>query len=143
MSKYDNFSPRARGPARPWSIHPVWRGIGCIMMILIPVVAYAGAVLLVQENVKQGWLPVPIEFARAIDLPYLGTQPYLLANLLVALVLSLIGFGIFTMFYSFLYQLMGPSNLGPLDAPPVRQRERDLEVARKRAIEEKRRKWGR
>ena len=121
MTKYNQFSPRSHAPKRPWTVHPVWRGIGCLMMIIIPVLSYAGAVLIVQENVKQGWLPVPAEFSRAIAIPFLGNVEYLFANLLVTIVLSLIGFGIFTSLYSLMYSMLGPSQYGPLDSPPLRR----------------------
>jgi len=121
MTKFDQYSARSRAPKRPWTVHPIWRGIGCLMMILIPVMSYAASVLIVQEDLKQGWLPVPVEFSRAITIPYFGNVPYLLANLLVAVVLSLIGFGIFTAFYSLIYSILGPSQYGPLDSPPLRR----------------------
>ena len=121
MTKYNQYSPRSRAPERPWKVHPIWRGIGCVMMILIPLISYAGAVWLVQENLKEGWMPVPAEFARPISLPFLGSTPYLLAYLLVTVVLSLIGFGVFTALYSLIYSLVGPSQYGPLDSPPMRR----------------------
>lgn len=120
MSKYEKYNPRSRQAERPWDVHPIWRGIGCIMMILIPILSYAAAVLLVEENLQQKWLPIPREFAQAVTIPMIGTFPYLYANLLVAAVLSLIGFGILTVLYSFIYSLLGPSRYGPLDSPPVR-----------------------
>ena len=66
-------------------------------------------------------MPVPAEFARPISLPFLGSTPYLLAYLLVTVVLSLIGFGVFTALYSLIYSLVGPSQYGPLDSPPMRR----------------------
>lgn len=118
MAKYDKFNPRSRMPERRWKIHPIWRGIGCLMGILIPVMAYAGAVLLVQENAKQGWLPMPAELLQTVTIPYVGSFPNLLAYLLVAVVLSVLGFGIFIIVYSFVYRVAGPPQYGPLDAPP-------------------------
>jgi hypothetical protein len=90
-------------------------------MILIPIISYAGAVLLVQANLQQGWLPVPVELSRAVNLPFVGSTPYLLANLVMTAVLTLIGFGVLTSLYSLIYRLVGPSSLGPLDAPPERR----------------------
>lgn len=120
MTKYTHYSRRPQMEERPWKVHPIWRGIGCIMAIIIPVMSYAGAVLLVQLNQQQGWLPVPKELASSIYLPILGNVPYLYANLLVTLVLMLIGYGILTTLYALLYKIIGPPSLGPLDAPPVR-----------------------
>jgi hypothetical protein len=120
MTKYTHYSRRPEMAERPWKVHPIWRGIGCIMAIIIPIMSYASAVLLVQQNQQQGWLPLPRELAGTIYLPILGNVPYLYANLIVTLVLMLIGYGILTTMYALLYKVIGPPSLGPLDAPPVR-----------------------
>jgi len=121
MTKYTQYSRRPEMEERPWKVHPIWRGIGCIMAIIIPIMSYAGAVLLVQLNQQQGWLPVPRELTSTIYLPFLGNVPSLYANLIVTLVLMLIGYGILTTLYAMLYRVIGPPSLGPLDAPPVRR----------------------
>ena len=137
MTRYDKYNPQANMPKRPWSIHPIWRGIGCFMMVLIPVMAYAGAVLLVEENTSQGWLPMPRELAQTIPLPMIGNVPHLLANLVVALALSLVGFGVFTAIYSLFFSMVGPSRFGPLDAPPVRREDRLMDTYRPRPGDQK------
>jgi len=124
MGKYDKYSGQSRMADRPWQIHPVWRGIGCLMMILIPIISYAGAVLLVEANKDQRWVPMPFDLMRKIALPIFGSVDHLLANLLVALVLSLIGFALLTAVYALIYRFIGPPKLGPYDAPPERRRPR-------------------
>jgi len=120
MAKYDKYSARSRMQERPWKIHPIWRGIGCIMLLVIPVMAYAGAVLLVQANAEQGWLPMPRELTQTVVLPILGPMKQFYAIAIVTVLLIIIGFGLFTLFYSLVYSMIGPPQLGPLDAPPVR-----------------------
>lgn len=120
MAKYDKYSARSRMSERPWKIHPIWRGIGCIMMLIIPIMAYAGAVLLVQANAEQGWLPMPRELTQTVTLPVLGPMKQFYAIGIVTVLLVIIGFGLFTVFYSLVYSMVGPPSLGPLDAPPVR-----------------------
>lgn len=123
MGKYSKFEGRnIRESTRPYTIHPVWRGIGCIMLVLIPLLSYAGAVLLVQANRTQHWLPVPRDLAATIAIPFVGRIPYLYANLLTAGVLSLLGFGALMVIYSLLYRVVGPPSLGPQDAPPIRRK---------------------
>ncbi|MCI0519937.1 MAG: hypothetical protein L0Z70_06725 [Chloroflexi bacterium] len=124
MAKYDKYNVSSRARARPWKIHPVWRGIGCVMLILIPVMSYAGAILLVEANIEQRWLPMSREFSRTVALPLLGEIPHLFANLLTAALLSLLGFGILMVLYSLLYSMVGPPRYGPLDSPPVRWKAR-------------------
>lgn len=122
MSKYDKFNPRASAAGRPWEIHPVWQGIGCLLMILIPVMAYAGAVLLVQANVSEGWVPLSADLTRPVTIPNIGSFDYLFANLLVAAVLAMLGFGLLVAIYALIYRMVGPSHLGPLDAEPIRRK---------------------
>lgn len=116
MGKYNGYQGRRQKP-RPWKIHPIWRGIGCILIILIPVVSYAGAVLLVRENMRQGWIPISYNLARPVTIPLVGAVYYLYANLLAAGVLSILGFASLTVIYSFVYSRVGPSRFGPMDAP--------------------------
>jgi hypothetical protein len=102
------------------------------MMILIPVLSYAASVLLVQENLKRKWLPIPEEFARPVTIPMIGTYAYFFAYLSVAFVLSLIGFALLTAIYSLVYSLAGPPRYGPLDSPPVRSRPEKIKGASNR-----------
>ena len=118
MAKYGQYSRRPALIERPWRIHPIWRGIGCLFMILIPILAYAGAVVIIREDLSRGWMPVPPEFARAVTIPLVGSVSYLLARLVVAVILALAGFVLLTILYSLLYGFLGPSRYGPLDATP-------------------------
>jgi hypothetical protein len=140
MTRFDKYNPRANMPKRPWTVHPIWRGIGCFMFFIIPIMAYAGAVLLVQENVRQGWLPMPQELTRTITIPMLGSYPNLLAYLIVAVALTVVGFGVFTAIYSMFYSLVGPSRFGPLDVPPIRPEDRLLDTYRPKPGDKKQKK---
>lgn len=118
MGKYDKFSPLNRAARRPWDIHPIWQGIGCLLMFLIPVISYAAAVLIVQANVEQAWVPMPPELTRSVQILDFGSVDYLFANLLVAGLLTILIFSVMFAFYSLLYRSVGPSKYGPMDAPP-------------------------
>ena len=118
MGKYDKFSAQSRAAKRSWAIHPVWQGIGCMLMFLVPVISYAAAVLIVQENVKQNWVPMPVELIRPVQIPDFGSVDYLFANLLVAAMLTILIFTVMFAAYSLLYRSVGPSQYGPMDAPP-------------------------
>jgi hypothetical protein len=124
MTKYTQYSRRPPVRERPWKIHPIWRGIGCILILIIPVMSYAGSALLVQYDLQQAWFPIPKELAQPVNLPFVGNVPYLFANLIVTLVLMLVGYGVLTSFYALIYRIVGPPSLGPLDAPPLRRTHR-------------------
>ena len=121
MGKYRQLSRQVPPKERPWEIHPIWRAIGCLLLILIPAISYAAAVLIVERNTKLGWLYVPRELTRTIIIPGIGLAvPHLYANLLAGVVIMLIGFGVLMVVYSLVYSLLGPSRYGPVDSPPVK-----------------------
>jgi hypothetical protein len=119
MGRYRSYTQQ-KPKERPWDVHPIWRGIGCILIILIPIMAYAGAVLLVRENIINKWILLPPELADSFVIPYINTQVYF-ADIAATFILMFVGFGIFVIIYSFLYSLLGPPRYGPLDAPPVKR----------------------
>ncbi|MCK4725203.1 MAG: hypothetical protein KAT29_05360 [Anaerolineales bacterium] len=119
MGKYDKYNPQSHMAETPWKIHPVWRGIGCLMILIIPALAFAGAILVVQANADQKWVPIPAELSQSLTLPLFGTVESILAVVIVAVLLALIGFGVMTIIYSLVYSLIGPPRYGPQDAPPI------------------------
>ena len=119
MGRFNKYEHSAQATARPYKVHPVWQGIGCLLLILIPLLSYAGAVLLVNENLTRHWVPAPALLLQTVAIPVIGLRvPHLYANLLTAFLLALIGFAVVTMFYSIMYSALGPSRYGPLDAHP-------------------------
>jgi hypothetical protein len=120
---------------RIYRMHPVWRGIGCLMIIIVPLIAYAGAVLLVKYGVEHGW-PFPPEFVGYIRFPDwvwnapilpllaapIANYPHLWAVLAVFLILLVLLSGILSTLYALLYRFTGPSRYNPLDAPPSKHK---------------------
>ena len=116
MGKYRYTSERSV-KERPYKVHPIWRGIGCVLMVLIPLMSYAGAVMLYDANLQNRWFyPIPpIKYVpnNSVDLVW---------ELGLTLIISILGFVLFFVIYSFVYRFAGPSKYSPLDAPPVRRR---------------------
>jgi len=103
---YQKETPKRR------EVHPVWRGIGCIMMILIPGIGWASARLLLREGPKFG-------FNDFILTGWISTSgyPLLYVEIGMTIFLSLVLYLLF-MFVSFIInQAMGPPRYGSLDAP--------------------------
>jgi membrane protein YdbS with pleckstrin-like domain len=116
MSKY-RYTSQQSVKERPYKVHPIWRGIGCVMMILIPLMSYAGAVMLYDANLRNRWVyPIPaIKFIPS-------NSANLAWELGLTLILSILGFVLLFVLYSFVYRFVGPSKYGPLDSPPARPR---------------------
>ena len=116
-------------------IHPVMRGIGCILLVVVPIIAYGSAAYLVDYGVRRGW-PIPLVWLGFPEIPsqlwrlagltvilnFIRSQNNLLANLVFALTLTIVIFGIMAIIYGFIYKLFGPPEYGPTDEPPVRGR---------------------
>ncbi len=116
MSKYDpTYQPKSRRTIIP-PVHPVWRGIGCVLLILLPIIAFAGAKILVQANRTQRWVQIPVELSGSFIAPVIGRVYY--ADLAMAVILIVIGFAIITVVYSVVYRIIGIPRYGPLDSPP-------------------------
>ena len=122
MGKFSRFDTTVRKRKAPWEVHPIWRGIGCLMMIIIPGIAYAASVLLVEANLKQNWLPFPREFYGPPG------YPLLYAQIGVTVLLSILGYLIFVIFYLLMYRFVGPPKLGPTDAPPIKRKGRNKRI---------------
>lgn len=116
MSKYDpTYQAKSRRSILP-PTHPVWRGIGCFLLIVLPIVAFAGAKLLVQANRTRRWVQIPTELAGSFFVPVIGRVVY--ADLAVAVGLIIIIFAILTVVYAITYKIIGIPRYGPLDSPP-------------------------
>jgi len=88
------------------SVHPVWRGIGFLLMGVVSVMSYAGANLLVEANKTKGWVVVPAEIRGGVS-----WAPDLYAEIVVTFFLILIGFGIITVVYSIIYKVTRPRDI--------------------------------
>lgn len=121
MGRYDRHAHRA-AEERPWRVHPVWRGIGCVLIIILPMMAYAGAVELVKANLEYAWIAIPRELVVTVTIPFVNLAvPYLYANLAVGFLLLILGYGVLIIFYTAFYRIAGPPRLGPMDAPPPKR----------------------
>lgn len=116
MTKYDpTYQPKSRRTIIP-PVHPIWRGIGCFLLILLPGVAFAGAKILVQANRSRRWVQIPVELGESFTVPVIGRVLY--ADLALTVILVVIGFAIITVGYSVIYRIIGIPRYGPLDSPP-------------------------
>lgn len=95
------------------AVHPIWRGIGFVLLILTPILGFGIAYLLVDENFKKGWIPIPYELLS----PWLHQYLFIYAGL--TLLVSFVLYGVFQLFTFLIYRFFGPSRYGPVDAPPI------------------------
>jgi hypothetical protein len=114
MSKY---TQQVRPAPIKREVHPIWRGIGLFFAIIIPAMAYAATLLLLEENKIRGWMAIPKDV-----LVTFGSDPLLGVKIALTLFLAVVIYGIFSMISFILYSAFAPPRLGPFDAPPIRKR---------------------
>jgi hypothetical protein len=85
-------------------------------LILLPIIAFAGAKLLVQANRTRRWVQIPTELTGSFSVPVVGRVFY--ADLAVTVGLIIVGFAILTVGYAIVYKVLGIPRYGPLDSPP-------------------------
>lgn len=136
MGKYTSSARRRPTPKRD-SIPPLVRGIGCLLFVLVPILAYGLGAMVVNYAVPRGW-PIPAQWLGtppitmpAQSLPFITDfisillhQQNLIANLIFAVGISVVLFGILTIVYGYVYSFSGPSQYGPQDVPPPRVKTR-------------------
>ncbi len=132
MGKYTSMSRQKETP-RVTGVHPIMKGLGCIMIIIVPVISYGAAILIVNLGIARGWsfpdgwLGTP-QFhpllwnisGLAYILSLLQTQNNLTANAVFALGISILIGGIMAVIFGYIYRIFGPPQYGPMDAPPMR-----------------------
>ena len=121
MDKYSyRFQQQQKGPKRG-EIHPVWRGIGCLLIVLIPAVAFSASRVIIEAAIEYGWFTVPRDLMRGPSgLPFAFTY----GELLGTLILMLLGYGLVVVIYTLVFRMVGPPRYGPMDAPPPKRQKR-------------------
>ena len=114
MSYESEFDREKR--AREREPHPIWRGIGFIMIILIPLLSYGIGLVLLQENARQGWVAIPR------DLIARGADPDLYLKIILTVAISFVLYAVFTFISVVVLRAFGPKRYGPTDVPPITTR---------------------
>ena len=123
MGKYNSRSNVRRGPNPKTTVNPYMRGIGCLMMVIVPVFSYLGAADLVAKE-KFGWQYLPPEWYNPLTisplLAQLFKEPIYPAALAITAVFTFVAGGIISIVFGYMYTLLAPSKYGPTDVPPPR-----------------------
>jgi drug/metabolite transporter (DMT)-like permease len=130
MGKYQSLA-RKKVVEKSREVHVAWRGIGCLMMLVIPVISIAAAVLTIDYGLEHNWT-IPYQllgFPRYPDWFYASNglmtilspitntrhfYAYAIASIIYMILLG----GIMSVVYAYIYRLIGPSRYSPLDVPP-------------------------
>ncbi|GAP22966.1 hypothetical protein [Leptolinea tardivitalis] len=111
MSKYEPYNSQRQKPVKR-EIHPIWRGIGFALGIIIPVISYIGALIIIDENSKRGWFSIPS------DLISRYVEPYLYVKIILTVMLMFIFYAIFLFITALITSLLAPPRYSVYDVPP-------------------------
>lgn len=100
-------------------IHPIWRGVGFVMMIFIPVISFLISTLLLEYNNTEHWFPVPKEFVINF-----GPDHLILMKLFMTFVIGFVIYALFMLITFFITGIFGPPREKPLDVPHKLKRSR-------------------
>jgi hypothetical protein len=133
IGKYSRFSSK---PMEKKELNPIWRGIGCILIVVVPLLSYGLMLLSVPAIIATG--KVPPQLMGQVNFPdwayrtlvisgftiFIHSLHNLWLNLIVFFVMALILTAIASLLYSMLYSLIGPARYTEVDAPPSKYKAR-------------------
>jgi len=118
MGKYSAYTTRQEPVSRKRELHPIWRGVGFVLIILIPILAWFGQEVLFNLNMQHNWLRITQDMLSP-NIPFLGIGPYLYIKLVLLVSLMFILYALFLLITFIIYPIIAPPRYGPYDMPPV------------------------
>jgi hypothetical protein len=128
MGKYNKFQYERKDKPQG---NPIWRGVGCIIMVALPLITYGLTALATPPLAATGLVPMSLlgrinfsawvfqtrglseaaSFIRGIDNLWLGVLVYFIILILLT--------GIASLVYVSVLQVIGPPRYSEKDAPPT------------------------
>ncbi len=129
MEEYTNYRHKVR---RKPGMNPIWRGIGCLLVFVVPIITYKLTMIVVPLIIATGL--VPQELLGRVHFPdwtytmptvntvtsYLSSIDYFWVKLIGFFILFSAVTGVISFVYSIIYQLIGPPRYTVVDAPPAK-----------------------
>lgn len=131
MSKYVKYRIK---PKPKKEMNPIWRGIGCILIVVVPLMAFGLMLLVVPALIATG--KVPYQLVGYVHFPlwayrvmiikniafFIGSFKDLWLNIIIFWIMVLILTTVASLLYAWVYTLVGPARYTALDAPPPKHR---------------------
>jgi len=132
MGKYSSRLQQSDGPNPKTTINPYMRGIGCLLMVAVPVFSYlVGSYFAAQGFASQilpanwyGRLTLSPKLTQLSGLNvvsgWLANSGITAAALAIAVVVTIVVGGIISIVFGYLYNLLSPAKYSGMDVPPPR-----------------------
>ena len=96
-------------------MNPIWRGVGCVLLVALAAAGYFGAGWFLRENAAQNWVYLPPEMT---SIPWLTfVPPGMVLQLFIGLLFMIFGYGVLSLGYAIAF----PIKPGETDAPPPKR----------------------
>jgi len=128
MGRYSLFhNPQRKKP----EANPLWRGVGCILMVALPLLTFGLTILSIPKLVATGLVPYQllgrVDFpVWVLHTPFLSSVAYFIRSinnlwlgLIVFVIILVLITGISSLVYVSVLQVIGPPRYTELDAPPT------------------------
>jgi hypothetical protein len=123
-AKYHHKSPEKR------RMNPIWRGIGCILIIVVPLLTFGIMLVSVPSIISTG--KVPYQLLGRVHFPdwvfklritaviasFINSFDNLWVYIITFFVILLILTSVASLVYSMIYTVVGPARYTEMDAPP-------------------------
>ena len=132
MGKYSSSLKKQSGPDPKKTVNPYMRGIGCLMMVVVPVFSYfVGKELapnpLVRQILPPEWYNAWTLSPRLTQLSgfsaisaWLSNSGITLAALATAVIVTIIVGGIISIVFGYMYNFLTPTKYSGMDVPAPR-----------------------
>jgi hypothetical protein len=109
MPKHTMFNRRVAKDPGP-AVHPIWRGIGCILIIVVPGLSFIIATILISNRATIPWFEIPQDLIVSVF-----KDPLLLVKIFYTAVISLLIFFLIALVTFTLDRIVNPKKKGPYD----------------------------
>ena len=116
MGRYQFTREKRTGYNEAPEFHPIWRGIGFALIILIPVVSYFVGLVVLEQNSLHNYVPIPPNLMSPIG------DPMLFVKIIVTAAIAFAVYMVFMLITFVSFRLFGPARYGPTDAPPPQRK---------------------
>lgn len=96
-------------------MNPIWRGVGCILIVILTVAGYAFADWFYTQNQISHWIFLPREITNPSFAPFLGNG--LMLKIIIAFLFMILSYAIM----SVIFAIASPIEPGEHDAPPPKK----------------------
>lgn len=109
MPKHSIFNRTVKKEPRP-AVHPMWRGIGLILIVVIPGLSFLATNILFVNRTKLNWFIIPEKM-----ISHSLKDPYIFVKVLYTVLISLVVFFIIALVTFSLDRIVNPKRKGPFD----------------------------